>query len=445
LNPSFGYFFELFYLQPHGLVYALRDCPTNTLIEPPLTPGLIKENGEFWTSIGDGTIRRLAAMIGSTTGTEAPGLFDRLLIEAHVSRDLNPVAANLGLLYSRSLNWWGVTLQRNGFLKEAAKQFQWASEVNPRNSAAIVNLQTNKKLQEGRPVLNVVSKRVEEEFETRDLSFELGINGPYDEPTICYLQGKVFVDSQLFRQAAGQFDRAKTLAPDNLSARMWLAHMYVLSQIPDRALETIQEIHDHPDTVKVGPTNQIELFSVEASAHLAKGDLAAAEKTLNRARELFPGDPTLPSLMARAYLNYGYYTNALIAIEEEISLSPTNTDALVDKSYACLQIGQWDNAIAALTQVLTLETNNYKAMLNRAIAYLRADRLDDAQRDYEALQKAWPTAFQIDYGLAEIAFRKQNTNAAVRSYELYLTHAPTNTSEAKFVIDRLKELTTASR
>jgi tetratricopeptide (TPR) repeat protein len=93
---------------------------------------------------------------------------------------------------------------------------------------------------------------------------------------------------------------------------------------------------------------------------------------------------------------------------------------------------------------LALQTTNYSALLNRAICYLRADKLDAAQQDYEVLQKAFPTAFQIYYGLAEIAWRSKDTNAALHNYELYLANAPTNTTEAKQVSERLKELTPGS-
>ena len=79
-------------------------------------------------------------------------------------------------------------------------------------------------------------------------------------------------------------------------------------------------------------------------------------------------------------------------------------------------------------------------MLNRAISFLRGDKLEDAQRDYDVLQQAFPTAFQIHFGLAEIAWRRKDTNAAIRNYQLYRANAPTNTAEAKLVRERLKEL-----
>ena len=120
-------------------------------------------------------------------------------------------------------------------------------------------------------------------------------------------------------------------------------------------------------------------------------------------------------------------------------------NALVNKGYACIQIGAFEQAIPPLTQVLAVDTNNYSALLNRAIACLRANKLEAAQRDYDLLQKAFPTAHQIYYGLAEIAWRKKDTNAAVRNYQLYLANAQTNTAESKVVSERLKQLKPGSR
>jgi hypothetical protein len=71
---------------------------------------------------------------------------------------------------------------------------------------------------------------------------------------------------------------------------------------------------------------------------------------------------------------------------------------------------------------------------------LRGDRLDLAQRDYEALRKSFPTAYPVYYGLQEIAYRKKDTNAAVSYCQLYLTNAPPNTDEAKLISARLKDL-----
>ena len=56
------------------------------------------------------------------------------------------------------------------------------------------------------------------------------------------------------------------------------------------------------------------------------------------------------------------------------------------------------------------------------------------------LQQSNTNAFQIAYGLGEIAWRQHDTNEAVRNYQIYLANAGTNSDEAKTVLERLREL-----
>jgi Flp pilus assembly protein TadD len=218
----------------------------------------------------------------------------------------------------------------------------------------------------------------------------------------------------------------------------------------DQALKFIEEMHQQADVLGLdNRTNQNPLLMVETSAHLAKGDVAGAQSTIDTALAHSPGDEGLLGTATQVYMNYGRFTNAVTMLDRQLTITPDNPNALNQKGYACLQIGAFDQAIPTLTRLLTLQTNNYFAMLNRAIAYLRSDHLDDAQRDYETVQKVFPTAFQVDYGLAEIAYRRKDTNSAIQASERYLadvienskrTGASTNTSESQFIIARLKDL-----
>lgn len=93
-----------------------------------------------------------------------------------------------------------------------------------------------------------------------------------------------------------------------------------------------------------------------------------------------------------------------------------------------------------MTRVLSIQTNNPQALFNRALANLDSDRLDDARADYETLGRTYTNSFQVAYGLGEIAWRKHDTNEAVKNYEAYLASGKTNTAEATNVIERLKSL-----
>jgi tetratricopeptide (TPR) repeat protein len=211
--------------------------------------------------------------------------------------------------------------------------------------------------------------------------------------------------------------------------------------VPEKALDLVEEIHSQPNLRDAAATNRAQLLFVETAAHLARKDVKRAEVAVETAMRQYPRDENLLATASQVYTRYGCYSNALLVIDQQLALSPTNLNTLVNKGYACIQAGAFEQAIPPLTQVLEVQTNNYSALLNRAICYLRTGNLQPAQRDYEILQKVFPTAFQIYYGLAEIAWQKKDTNSAIRNYQLYLANAQTNTVEAKSVSDRLKGLT----
>jgi tetratricopeptide (TPR) repeat protein len=446
LHPSFGYYFEFFYPEPHGLAYKLNLFSTNALFAPQPGKDLIAENEAFWAKADGQALQPLLAVIEPHNQNKEPRLLDRLAEKAQLKREPSRDAATLAGFYSRALNYWGVRSQQTGWLTNAAAHFERAVEVNPDNLVAEVNLECNKKIRAGLKAAVQVSKSMDEEFgRYRTWDQIISENGPFDEPNFCFIAGRVFVSNNLYRQGAAQFDRAIALAPENLAARIWLAQLCVISRLPDKALDLVEQIRSQPSLNDAARTNRTELLFVETAARLAQNDVKGAEAAVQATMRKYPGDEGLLATASQVYMRYGCYSNALITMDQQLALSPTNLNTLVNKGYACIQAGAFEQAIAPLTKVLVVQTNNYPALLNRAICYLRAGQLEPAQRDYEILQKVFPTAFQIYYGLAEIAWQKKDTNSAIRNYQLYLANAQTNTPEAKSVSERLKGLTSGSR
>jgi tetratricopeptide (TPR) repeat protein len=142
----------------------------------------------------------------------------------------------------------------------------------------------------------------------------------------------------------------------------------------------------------------------------------------------------------QVYLRRGLFTNAMAIIDRKLQVVPEDPTWLFGKGYASIQVKAYDDAIAALTHLLNIQTNNHEALFNRAVAYLQSGKLDAAQADYEKLGQSFTNSFQIAYGLGEIAWRKHDTNEAIKNYEVYLATANTNTTEATNIIQRLREL-----
>ena len=322
LHPSFGYYFEVFDLEPHGMVYKLNFCSSNAISTPRLPPSLVDANEAFWAQCHAATLRSLAAGITPREPTNLPPFLKTVLTRLHLEPEANREATQLGPIYARALDWWGVQMQRRGDLGKAAPYFDLAQELNPDNVAAAVNLEVNQSLRRGEP-LALGSLAVEERFgRHRRWDQVLNESGPFDAPSFCFRQGLVFSQGRLYRQAAHEFERVRALLPDNLDARLLLAKMNLLRGFTEQTLTMIADIHAKARPLGLTRTNLPAVLLVETAAHLSRKDVAGAESAVRAALAQYPGDVGLLATAARVYLNYGFATNALASIRAALQQQP---------------------------------------------------------------------------------------------------------------------------
>ena len=130
LNPSYGYYFELFYLEPRGLAYQLKKLAEADLLPPPLATNVIAGNEQFWKQVTGEVLPRIEKALSPAQPATSMKLFDWVVMKLHGKSDPNPNALLAANLYSRALNYWGVELQRVGRLAEAAECFAGAQKIN---------------------------------------------------------------------------------------------------------------------------------------------------------------------------------------------------------------------------------------------------------------------------------------------------------------------------
>jgi tetratricopeptide (TPR) repeat protein len=442
LHPSYGYYFEQFYQEPHGLVYKLKSLPEDSLLPPVPDKNQIDQNEAFWSraeTLAFGPIMR-AVTPPDPYAPKSRG--EQLLEKIHAPREQNPNAIPAGIFYSRSLNFWGVQLQRANELTKAAAAFAMAKQLNPDNVVADINLQFNQSLQAGQRVLADVAKVNRDQYgKYHNWNEVVNANGPFDDPSFRLAEGIVMATQNgYYRQAVATFARVRELVPDNLVARLWLGQIYVMSHLPDRALEALREPLDQPEKFLLARTNETELNIVAAAACFQKNDFTRGTHLLETEIALHPDDTNLFNTTVNAYLSHGLFTNALGLIDHQLKLTPQDPAWLFKQGYVFIELQAYDDAIAAFTRVLAAQTNNSLALFNRALASLNSGKLDAARADMKTLQLSLTNSFQVAYGLGEIAWRQHDTNEAIRNYKLYLANANTNTAEAASVMRRLREL-----
>jgi tetratricopeptide (TPR) repeat protein len=129
-----------------------------------------------------------------------------------------------------------------------------------------------------------------------------------------------------------------------------------------------------------------------------------------------PSDSSLRERVKATLVTFGSYTNALRLVDKDLQNTPSNLEALVQKSLLCIRLGDFSNAIPPLTHALSL-TNSYTLRLYRANTYLRMGQLDNAAADYEEALRAFPGSSDPCYGLGDVAERRGDMNRA-KEYRL---------------------------
>ncbi len=444
LHPSFGYYFEIFYPEPHGLTFELKMYPTNSVSRPPLTGAAIDENEKFWKtnrSFLDELVSFINPRPRGTNVTLAQRLFNRM----HLPYETNLTALALGAFCSQALDTWGVEIQRAGRLPEAQRHFETALALNGDNIAARSNLELNRDLQAGRkPILRTPKSLDDELGRYRTWQQALRETGPFDGPTQCFGQAILLAQGNLLREATQQFERVNALVPENLLVRLWLARLYVLNRLPAKASELLTGLNVPDEDWEAAGIRKLDLIQTQATALFASEKTLEAEQLLQETMRQNPTDTNLLAMVVQISAAFGRFTNALSAVDLQLRLNPDDLSALANKGILSIQLKNFRDALEPLSRVLSIDTTNYSARLTRAYAAVSCDQFDEAEQDYELLRKYFPNAIEVNSGLAEIAWRKKDTNTAIYYYQLCLTNSNPNPQQVKFLSERLKSLTAPS-
>jgi tetratricopeptide (TPR) repeat protein len=440
LHPSFGYFFERFYLEPVGAIYEMKLRSTNFLDSASLSDSAMDTNESFWTRAWQNDLSPFAAAstrrpnvwqkeIQSYGITPVPRFQDRLLAE----------------WYSFSLDAWGVALQQQGRLKAAQTRLEQALQLNTNNFSAQISLACNTNLQSGlKPGLAGLTEVAGQLGNLQRLSLIMNSGGPFDEPIFCYLLGCTYQKTGLLLQAVLQFERTRQLAPGVSAPEFALVELYTRLQLTDRARPLLNHLRDETKDISTNRAVDFDLALLEANFWLAQTNAANARLALQSVLLRHPDDEQVAHHVLKVYLAMGDFTNALQLLNVQLSKSLDDISDLNNKAAILFASGNTADAIPILDHVLAL-TNLPTARFNRASARLARLDYDAAEADYLELEKSGMEPGRVSYGLAMIAGHRHDTNQAAHYLRLCLTNTPTGTPLWRQASDRLRALDTGAK
>jgi tetratricopeptide (TPR) repeat protein len=436
LHPSSAFLSELFYARPAGLVHELIHYPAGAINPPRLATPAMAENDKVWNNF--------APEIASLQPPASP-VKPSLLDDVENNFYLEPVASGQTRLlqewFSLALDDWGAQLQRNGLLPAARRRFDQALQLNTNNWIARLNLYCNANLQSRTNDMSLLAvSGLEAQLRSaQNRASAVGCLGPMDEPDGCFILGNDYQQERLLRMAMQQYNRARVLAPRVLAPEFALAELYGRCGLTNQAMTTLNHLRAE---IKVLPDNagfDLQLALVEAGVWMSESNQARAIATLQNAVQRHPNDPATLNQICEAYYSFGDFNNARQLAARILEQQPDNISALLMQSSVFLQTRRADLAIPVLNHVMAL-TNSASVKLIRAIAYVETQNYTAAGADYHDLEQMPPSAFQADYGLAQIAELQHDTNTAIHYLKLCLTNTPPDTAQSRKVRQRLDAL-----
>jgi tetratricopeptide (TPR) repeat protein len=388
LHPPFGSIAEVFYAQPHGLFYQLK--PLTSLHPPPLPGILLSENRAFWQAL---------------ESEQFPELLRRL--------QPSPQPTSWGL--ARLLN-----VLRFPHLPGGLQ----TSDSEPLARTLLRgNIQGEK--ERGAVILGA--------------DYSLALN--------CW--GVELQKAGMFPEATHHFELARQFNPDNVAARLNLqfnqdnlAHKPVIILSPTEARDRLGQFRSWAQVLLVnGPLDEPNSCAQLGSLFAEAGCYRQSVQQFERAKVLAPNFTSAVAGLARSLLTLGENAASLAEAQHALFMEPQNTEALFVKGIALSKLDAHSEVILPMTRVLDVQTTNVTARLYRAVAYMKTDNLDAAQKDYEVAALANPSAYQAYFGLAEIAYRKNDSQTAIRNCQLYLETAPPDFPDTQRIRVLLLELT----
>ena len=391
-HPSSGLFFERFADQPNGLIHQLVRRGEQDALRPTLGSGVVAANEQIWQQRWTGKLGALAGQ-AKKEPHYGPRWAWSLLARLRLTGEQNLTASALGAVYSKSLNYWGVQMQRLGRWAEAGAWFERALALNPDNLAAQINAEYNQHCQRG-DKQRLKAAAVEREFQDlfgayRNWGEILNANGPLDEPTFLLRAAQALVPGGNYRQAAEEFARCAELAPEWAEPKLWLALNYIDRRDFAGALELTEAVQSS------GPpqdgTGLAQLLMCRTTALQGLGRTNEATACLESFISQYGGHADVLSAAAELLEHNGQLKKELALLNELLSREPNDLKLLATKGWCELQLARFDAATATLSRVLSRDQSNAEARLYRATARLGAGQLEPARDDYQLLLKTGPT------------------------------------------------------
>jgi putative PEP-CTERM system TPR-repeat lipoprotein len=216
-----------------------------------------------------------------------------------------------------------------------------------------------------------------------------------------WLLGQAYLRAKLADSAIKELEAAQKLGVNAQALNNQLADALMIKRDYQAVLDRIQIDTQTP------PQQQARSTQLRADALLGLGKASEACALYDQATALDANLSKAYIGLATCKLIQGQKAEARQQIERAIQLDPDNPDyKIVLANFARAQQDN-DTALRAYAQALKNEPANLDALAGRTLVFLKLKRIDEAQKDIEAVRSNYPKHFMGAYLQAALAIQLQ--------------------------------------
>ena len=137
----------------------------------------------------------------------------------------------------------------------------------------------------------------------------------------------------------------------------------------------------------------LQVVLQQAERLLAQGKAAAADQVLRQAMTIWPSEPDLITLLARAYEQAGRFSDAEKFYRHSLSIRPGQPQVLTQLAYMLSKQGRFPDAIAAYQSAISADPRNTPQAhhgLARGLALQAMERFDEALASFDKVLEVDP-------------------------------------------------------
>jgi tetratricopeptide (TPR) repeat protein len=219
------------------------------------------------------------------------------------------------------------------------------------------------------------------------------------------------------REAAQFYQGAIDTNVDNVSARASLGRLYVLSGVPDKAIETVKPSLDkHPDDAA--------LLTVRAAARAQLKDADGALRDAQRAEQLAPNSEDAVATLAGIYKSAGQIDQSRALLEDAVKRMPQTVDLRLALAQLYASQGQEPQVEALLIDLVRLKPTEPAHRLRLAQYYARLNHTDEAERVLREAIRALPEDHSLKLDLLQFLASRRGRDAADKELSAMIAANP---------------------